>query len=139
MTDYTPLDSRKQCSAQANYTLEQIIAVVNEIPNLSSPMVIHDAAEFAAHQLSELRALITDSVAAHAEDDTLTYGDGRDVVSMVDVGDSRPYTHVWRANPNAPDNQPGPVSGADVVVVGVTHQLVIMAPGVIVPIEVPEI
>jgi metal-sulfur cluster biosynthetic enzyme len=138
MTGYTPLDSLKQCAAQADHTLEQVIKIVSTIPNCTSPMVIADAVELAVHQLSEMRALITDSVAAHAGDDTLMYSDGRDVVSKVDVGDDRPYTHVWHANPEHPYNQPRALPILELFSDGVRHQIVILAPGVITAVELPN-
>jgi hypothetical protein len=139
MMSYTPLDSLKQCAAQADRTLKDIIEIVSELPNLSSPMVIQDCSELACHQLSELRALISDSLASHADDDgAQTYSDGRPVMSVVPYGESGLFTRVWDADPAAPGNQPGILPIPPVLADGVGYQFVVVAPGFIVAVEKPE-
>jgi subfamily B ATP-binding cassette protein MsbA len=138
MGAYTPLNSLKQCAALADQCLDRVIQVVNEIPNLHSPLNIQDATEFACDQLTQLRAMINDSCAAHAGEVAETYSDDRPVMSVVPYGESGDlFTYVWDADPDGPGNQPGTLPIPPILADDFGYRFVVVAPGIIEAVETP--
>ncbi|MBS1692571.1 MAG: hypothetical protein JST91_10140 [Actinobacteria bacterium] len=105
-TNFTPLDSLKECAVRANLTLANAIELLGTPGALALP----DAIATLTGELAELHeVLCVESIRAHVDADSSdgqTFSDGRPVGTRIQLEPGVQWVQPWSADPNSARDQP---------------------------------
>ncbi|WP_201408091.1 hypothetical protein [Mycobacterium paraintracellulare] len=105
-SDFTPLDSLKECAARGHLTLSHVIRLLNIPDALGLPGAIEQLTK----ELTELHdVLCHESIVAHVDveaGETEFYSDGRPVRTQLELEPDVVHQQIWSADPNSPRDRP---------------------------------